>query len=271
MNYFLIAIIGIIQGLTEFFPVSSSGHLLIFREFFQLDFGDNIFFDVVLHLGTLAALGLFFQKKLKLIARGLFSGLTKGGFQDDFSIRLAFGIVLAVIPAAFIGFFLEDFISDYLRSSYLTATMLIIGAVIFWLVEKLAVPRRNLTELGFMDAIIIGFAQLLAFIPGTSRSGITIVAGLARKFRRVEAAEFSLLLSMPVIFGAGLKKFFGISDWLAVDWLAMAIGFGAAFISGYLAIKYLLKYLENHSLGLFAWYRLVIGCLIFGWLIFFGG
>lgn len=277
MNYFFSILAGIIQGLTEFLPISSSGHLVLFHEFFP-DLGlsasggklpDDLVFDVALHLGTLLALVWFFYKDIEKIFRGFFSSLANWNLANNFNQRLAWLIIIGTIPAVIAGYFFEDFISNNLRSSYLVALMFIIVAILFWLFEKYSVRQKDLQAMSKFDALLVGLAQLIALIPGVSRSGITIIAGLGRQLKREEAARFSFLLSVPVVFGAGLKKLIGLERLAAGDFFILLLGFLASAITGYFSIKYLLKYLSRHSLNIFAWYRLIIGCLILIWLTFF--
>ncbi|MFA5029287.1 MAG: undecaprenyl-diphosphatase UppP [Patescibacteria group bacterium] len=281
MQYFLAIFAGVLQGLTEFLPISSSGHLVIFHQIFKVSFiggpgageslSGDLLFDVVLHLGTLVALLVFFFRDVEKIVRGFFSSLTNWNWANNFNQRLAWLVIIGTIPAAILGFFLEDLITNYSRSAFLVAIMLIVVAVLFWIFEKYSLKQKDLQTASRWDSLIIGCAQALALIPGVSRSGITIIAGLGRKMKRIEAARFSFLLSMPIIFAAGIKKILEIDSLANVNWLILIIGFLTATVSGYLVIKYFLKYLNRHSLNIFAWYRLIIGCLILIWLIFFFG
>lgn len=269
MDYLFAMVAGIIQGLTEFLPISSSGHLVIFHDIFGFDLPDNLLFDVVLHLGTLLALVLYFYKDVERIVRGFLSSLFNWNWQNNFNQRLAWYVIIGTIPAVVAGFFLEDLIVDYARSTLVVAVMLILVGILFWLAEKYFQKFKQVQNLNIFDSIIIGIAQAIALIPGTSRSGVTIIAGMSRKFKRAEAARFSFVLSMPIVFGAGLKKILEVESLVLVDWPLLIIGFVSAAISGYLAVKYLLKYLNTHSLSVFAWYRVIIGCLILLWLMIF--
>lgn len=271
MDYFLSVLAGIIQGLTEFLPISSSGHLIVFRDIFKFNLADDLLFDVVVHWGTLLALVLFFYRDLMKIIRGFFSSLFNWNWTNNFNQRLAWLVIIGTIPAALFGYFFEDLIENQLRSSYLVALMLIGVGILFWLFERYSVKQNSLQQMNRLDSLIIGLAQTLALIPGTSRSGITIIAGLGRKLKRDEAAKFSFLLSMPIVFGAGLKKILTVSSWPDVNLLVLFLGFLSAMITGYLVIKYFLRYLAHHSLNIFAWYRLLVGVLIIIWLLFLGG
>ena len=268
MQYFFAIIAGLIQGITEFLPISSSGHLIIFHDLFRFNLPDDSFFDVMLHLGTFLALLLIFWRDIEKIIRGFFSSLFNWNWSNNYNQRLSWLVIIGIIPAIVAGYFLDDLITNNLRSDLIVAIMLIIVGVLFFVVEKKSVKNLELQSLKPKSALLIGLAQALALIPGTSRSGITIIAGLCQKMKREEAARFSFLLSMPVILGAGVKKLIDLSGWSGANWLIMLIGFAAAAISGYLTVKFLLKFLSKHSLNVFGWYRIILGLIIIVWVIF---
>jgi undecaprenyl-diphosphatase len=267
MQYVLAALAGIIQGVTEFLPISSSGHLVIFHEMFRLNLPDDSFFDVMLHLGTFLALLLLFWRDIEKIIRGFFSSLFNWNWSNNYNQRLAWLVIIGIIPAVVAGYFLDDLITNYLRSGLIVAIMLIVVGILFFVVEKKSSKNQELPSLKPKNAFIIGLAQAIALIPGTSRSGITIIAGLTQKMKREAAAKFSFLLSMPVILGAGMKKLIDVPDLSDVNWLIMLIGFVTATIFGYLAVKFLLKFLSKHSLNVFGWYRIILGIIIIVWII----
>jgi undecaprenyl-diphosphatase len=266
MNYFLSILAGIIQGLTEFLPVSSSGHLVIFHQLFNFDLADNVLFDVVLHLGTLVALLLVFYKDIEKIIRGFVSSLS-----NNYNQHLAWLVIIGTIPAALVGFFFESIIATYFRSIYVVAGALIIVAILFFIFEKYSKRQKDVSQMSKVDALVVGLAQILAFIPGASRSGITIIASMGRGLKRAEAARFSFIMAMPIIFGAGLKKVFGINHTADINIILLLLGFVSSLVSGYLVIRFLLNFFNNHSLNIFAWYRLIIGFLILIWWAFFLG
>lgn len=269
MEYLLAVIAGLIQGLTEFVPVSSSGHLVIFHDIFKFNLSDDLLFDVALHLGTFVALVVFFFKDIEKIIRGFLSSLTNWNLANNFNQRLAWLVIIGIIPAVIFGYFFEGLIIGYFRSSYWVAAMLIAVAFLFWILEKYAAKTKDMQAMTIKDSLVIGLAQVLAFIPGTSRSGITIIAGLGRKLKRESATRFSFLMSIPVVFGAGLKTLLDVDNWNDINVAVLLVGGLSAATFGYLAIKYFLKYISRHSLNIFAWYRLIIGCLILIWLMFF--
>lgn len=267
MSYILSILAGVVQGLTEFLPVSSSGHLVLFHEILNFKLPSDLAFDVMLHLGTFLALGLFFYQEIWRIIKGFISSLTNWDLKNNFDQRLAWLIIVGTIPAATIGFFFEDLLTGYFRRPVSVAMMLILVAGLIWLFEKYSSKLKQIKNLNWRDALIIGGAQVLALIPGASRSGITIVAGLGIGLTRAEAARYSFLLSAPIIFGAGMKKTIFLSHLAGVNWPVLIIGLLTATVVGYLTIKYFLRYLANHSLNIFVWYRLTIGVLALLWFL----
>lgn len=269
MDYILAIFAGAVQGLTEFLPISSSAHLLAFHEFFNFNLPDNLTFDVALHLGTLLALVVFFYREIVDLAKAFFSSLVKPNFKNDFNQRLAWLIIVGSVPAAVVGLLFDDLIDLYFHAGdgaiLVSAGMLILVAVLFLAAEKYFRPAKQLNQIDFKTAIICGLAQAVALIPGTSRSGITIIAGLSQKLNRADAAKFSFLLSLPVVAGAAAKKLTS-SFGGAIDWPLMSVGTLVAFLVGYLALKFLLKYLSNHSLNIFAYYRLALAFALLVWL-----
>ncbi|PJE58259.1 MAG: undecaprenyl-diphosphatase UppP [Candidatus Portnoybacteria bacterium CG10_big_fil_rev_8_21_14_0_10_36_7] len=268
MNYWLAIIAGVIQGLTEFLPISSSGHLILFHDVFGFNFPNELLFDVTLHLGTLLAVVIFFYRDLEKIIRGFFSSLVNWNLKNNYNQRLAWLVFIGTVPAAWAGYFFEDFITNTLRSPLIVAIALIAVGLLFFVFEKYSQRQKDLQIATPFDALIVGLAQILALIPGVSRSGITIIAGMGRRLKREEAAKFSFLISAPIIFGAAVKQLLGINSFSESDFIVLALGVLSSAITGYLVIKYLIKYLSNHSLNIFAWYRLIIGCLTLIWFFF---
>lgn len=247
------ALLGIVQGLTEFLPVSSHAHLVVGQRVLGADparFG--LPFDVAVHLGTLLAVLIYFFRTWIDLLRGLFSGRW----------RLPLLLALGTVPAIIAGLALEDAEAD-LRQIPVIVVTLVIGSIVFLVVERLATQRRDITGIGWVDAVIVGVAQAVALFPGISRSGITISAGLALGLTRVEATRFSFLLSTPVIAGAAAKT---LLDADAAAMLAhpdlVAVGIAASFVSGMAAIAFLLRFLRAHSLGWFVPYRIGLAGLL---------
>lgn len=244
-------ILGIVQGLTEFLPVSSSGHLILFPWFFGWHGDvDSLAFGVALHAGTLIALIAYFRKDLIQLAMGVSSG---GG--------MIWRIFVGCIPAGLIGVLFHDSIGE-LRYPLLVAFTLSSVALVMLIVERRFVKGRSFDEITFKDAIIIGVAQSLALIPGVSRSGITITAGLANGINREASARFSFVLSMPLVAGASLLEGYKLTKLGSVDYDLFFTGMLASAITGYLAIKFLLVFFKTYSLRIFAYYRFVLASVI---------
>jgi undecaprenyl-diphosphatase len=244
------AVLGIIQGLTEFLPVSSSGHLILTPWLFKWnDLGAT--FDVALHLGTLLALVCYFWKDwLEIIKRW-----------DE---PLLWLIAIGCVPAAIFGFLFEKYFETVFRSPLLVAIFMIGMGLLMWVAEKMGKRNKDLESINLGDTLFIGFAQVLALMPGVSRSGITMTAGLFSGVKRESAARFSFLLAMPITFGAGLLKLKHVvkEGIPANEHAAFIIGIFFAAISGFFAIKFLLKFLQNNSLYIFVWYRILFGAAI---------
>lgn len=270
MNYLLAILAGAIQGLTEFIPVSSTAHLLIFHDLIGFNLPDNLSFDAVLHLGTFVALLVFFWRDILGLVRGFFSSLTNWNLKNNAEQRLAWLIAVGSIPAGVIGFAFNDWIEEYLHEGKaaiaVVAVSLVAVAALFWLAEKYSKRTAELKDITWKQSLIIGCAQAVALIPGVSRSGITIVAGMAQKLTREDAAKFSFLLSMPVIFGAGVKSLFNLELTQEINFAVLAAGFLSSTVFGYLAVKFFLRYLNSHSLGVFAWYRVILAAVLAVWL-----
>lgn len=261
MEWLLAAAAGILQGLTEFLPVSSSGHLVLFHELFGFSFSDDVLFDIAMHLATAAALIVFFRREILRLGRGFlrtFGRRRPGGGPDG---RLAWLILAGSVPITLAGVLFDDLIETAFRSVAVVAVMLAGVAVLFFIAEKLGQRARRMEEANLGDAATVGLAQALALVPGVSRSGITIVAGLFRGFKRDEAARFSFLLSIPAVLGAGVKQAFA-ADWSRADLAGLGIGFAAAFFSGLLVLGFFLNFLGRRPLYVFAWYRIALAALL---------
>lgn len=249
-------ILGILEGLTEFIPVSSTGHLLLLGHFIGFESAGRAF-EVVIQLGAvLAVLSVYAAKLL---------GVARAAPHDPDARRFILSVLLAFVPAVFIGVMAHDFIKTVLfETPKLIAIMLIVGGVILLFVDRLAVNPKyeDATKLPLPVAIKIGFIQCLAMIPGTSRSGATIVGALAMGVSKRAAAEFSFFLSMPTMFGAFVYDLYKNRD--VIDSSAagiIAIGFIAAFISAVFVVRWLLGYVSNHGYRLFGWWRIVVGAV----------
>jgi len=263
-------IFGLVQGLTEFLPVSSSAHLILLPRFFHWN-DPGLSFDVALHLGTLLAVVSYFWKDLLEIfyiflqQLGWHNGKQSQKKIDNslYNNKIVWLLLLATIPGALVGYFLNDLAETSLRNPLiLFFTLIIFGGLLYW-ADKISLQKRNLKAITFKDAVLIGLAQALALIPGTSRSGATITAGLLLGLSRTAAARFSFLMSMPIIFGAVAFK---LPDLLEIGIGSFEIvGVIASAISGYLAIAGLMKFINKVSYKVFFWYRIVLAILV--WII----
>ncbi|MSU76212.1 undecaprenyl-diphosphatase UppP [Patescibacteria group bacterium] len=256
IDYLYAILLGIIQGLTEFLPISSTGHLAITENLLGLDqetFG--LQFDAAIQLGTTVAVIWFFKKDLWDLIRN---------WRKPKERKLLAALVLATLPALAIGVMVEKYVEGPWRSLWVIAAMLIIGGIVFLVVERVAKPRKSVAETTWLDALIIGFAQSLALVPGVSRSGSTIVAGMLLGLKRAEAARFTFLLSIPIITLAGGKKLTEIATSQTsgnrID--VTIVGLLTAMVVGYFTIKYLLKFLAHHKLDVFAYYRFALAAVI---------
>lgn len=248
-------VLGLVQGLTEFLPVSSTAHLILVSDALKLDpdkFG--LSFDVALHLGTALAVLLYFAGTWI----GLLVDVVRGRW------RLPLAIVVGTVPAAVAGVLWESAVSTTFRSAIYIVVGLLVGSAIFVLAERIGERRRRIERVGLVDAVLIGAAQAVALLPGISRSGITISAGLFRGLERGDSTRFAFLLATPIILGAGVKtlldarKLTGLTAELDV----VAIGFAVSFVSGLAAVAFMVRYLRTHSLNLFVVYRIVLAAVV---------
>lgn len=272
MSWLQVVVLSLLQGLTEFLPVSSSGHLRIFSTwFFGQDAGAS--FTAVVQLGTEAAVLVYFFTDIVRILIAWFRGVFRPEHRDDPNYRLGWYVIVGSAPIAIIGFVGKDLIRDNLRNLWITAAVLIGFSFVFLLAEKLGrqdrpVDGKSLEGLTMKDAVVMGFAQCLALIPGVSRSGGTISAGLFLDMSREAAARFSFLLAIPAVLASGL---FSLPDAFApssvgqsASGIQLLVGSAIAFVVGYAAIAWLLRFVQKHSLAWFAGYRILLGLLVMG-------
>jgi undecaprenyl-diphosphatase len=259
MNPFQAIILGIVQGLTEFIPVSSSGHLVLLPWLFGWP-EPGLAFDTVLHLGTLLAVLIVFWRDFIILAVAWLRSLVQHK-ADTPQARLAWWVVLGTLPAALLGALLEKHFEALFSAPLYVAVFLGITGLWLVLAERMGRRERQVEDLTWWQTLLVGLAQGLAIAPGISRSGATIGAGMLWGLKREAAARFSFLLAAPIIFGAGLlqlKKLLGVPG-LGRELPLLALGFLAAFITGYLCIRFLLGYLKEHRLTVFAAYCWVVG------------
>jgi len=260
--------IGIIEGITEWLPISSTGHMLIFQEFVSFDGLSQEFmdmFNVVIQLGAIMAVVVIYFKKLWPLTKQ--NG--KIGFDKD-KISLWLKIIVACIPLGVIGVLFEDAIDAVLMTAVVTAIALIFYGVLFILIEKKGLGAKARYEsvnlISYKTAIFIGLFQLLSLVPGTSRSGATIIGGMLVGTSRVAAAEFTFYLGIPVMFGASLLKVLKYildgSVFTVNEILALVLGMVTAFATSMIAIKFLIGYIKKHNFVVFGWYRIILGCIV---------
>ena len=248
-------VLGLIQGLTEFIPISSSGHLVV-AQYFLSGASEHLFLEWI-NIGTMLALIVYFWQRIMTIIEDIFVRKR---------LRLLRNILLTAIPAGIVGYFAADIIAEeaFFGSIIVVAIMSALVGVIMIVLEKLpkASPTKDGEALTIPRAIAIGIAQMIALIPGTSRSGATIIAGRLSGLSPKEAAEYSFLASLPIMMGVTLKVALHDHAYLMMHFDALLIGNIAAFVSGLLAVGFLMRYLANHSLAVFGWYRLGLSAVI---------
>lgn len=258
MNFLDALILGVLQGITEFLPISSSGHLILGENLLDLEVASLKVFDVVVHLGSLLAILIYFWRDIWMMIKSLGKFLT-GKWSDPYARLIGF-ILIGTVPAVIVGFTLEDAIDGMFRNILAVAIWMIIVGVVF-LIGEWFHKRGKTGEMKWWKALIIGCVQALALIPGVSRSGSTIVAGLFQGINRVEAARFSFLLGTPAIAGAGLLTAIKIpaNGGINIDLLPLVVGFFSSFLFGLLSVHFLMKFLKKHSLKVFAVYLILLG------------
>jgi undecaprenyl-diphosphatase len=258
-------IMGIVQGLTEFLPVSSSGHLIIVPYLLGIDdpFITSLEFSVILHIGTLVALLIYFRAEWLRLVPAFFALVRDRSLAGDPDRRLAALLAVATVPALVLGFLLND-VETLVRNVGLVAVMLVVGGAILWLAERVGSRRRMALDLSFGQAIAIGGAQAIALIPGISRSGISISAGLFAGLKRDEAARFSFLMATPITAAAAAYEVLKVVRGESVAFQAgpMAAGLVASFVFGLLAIAILLRFLRTRSTDIFVLYRVILAAVV---------
>ena len=292
LEWLKVILLGIVEGITEWLPISSTGHLILVNEFVKLQQSDAFMemFNVVIQLGAiLSVVVLYFQKLWPFHTRkcapekSVFANASANGaiawsqrFMTNYfhmdKIVLWIKIVVSCVPAMLIGLPLDDWMEEHLHNYFVVALMLIVYGVLFIIIENYNKKRKpticSLKEITFQDALIIGIFQVLSLIPGTSRSGATIIGGILIGASRELAAEYTFFLAIPVMFGASFIKLlkFGLS-FTAVEVSVLLIGMVVAFVVSILAIKFLMGYIKKHDFKVFGWYRIILGVLV---LLYFG-
>ena len=271
LEFFKVVILGIVEGITEWLPISSTGHLILVEEFVKLDANKAFeeMFNVVIQLGAILAVVVLYFHKLNPFSP------KKTSKQKKQTMTLWMKVVVACIPAAVLGILFDDWMDEHFHNYVVVSIMLIVYGVLFIVVEnwnKKSKPSVvELSELTYKTALLIGAFQVLSLIPGTSRSGATIIGALLLGVSRYVAAEFTFFLAIPVMFGASaikLLKFFKEGAGISGTEIAMlGIGCGVAFIVSVIAIKFLMGYIKKHDFKVFGWYRIILGTLVLGYFL----
>ena len=261
MSWLEAIVLGLVQGLTEFLPISSSGHVRIVPAFFGWE-DPGAAFTAVIQLGTMAAVLVYFRADLLAIARAWLRELRVPWREASHEAKLGWFIALGTIPISIFGFAFSDQIESGARDLYLIGTALILFSFVMLAAEWVGKRQREITDINERDGLFIGFAQALALIPGVSRSGATISAGLLRGFDRTAAARYSFLLSVPAVVLSGLFELRDLGEGDSASASATVIATLMAFASGYAAIAWLLRYLATHTLTVFVAYRIPLGVLV---------
>lgn len=265
MNYLDAVILGIVEGLTEFLPVSSTGHLTIVEKMLGLDVADPAVtgYTAVIQMGAIAAVIVYFARDIWVIARAWGLGLVKPEYRGHLDHRMGWYVIAGTIPVGIAGLLLKDVITGDLRSLWVVAIGLIGWSAVMWMAEWLASQTRRERDLTITDALVVGVVQIASLVPGVSRSGATISAGLLRGLDRVSATKLSFFLSIPALLAAGL---FELKDALGGD-----IGVGVtvvgtlvSFVVAYAAIAWLLRFVAGHSIAWFVPYRVALGVVLLG-------
>lgn len=264
-------ILGVVEGLTEWLPISSTGHMILVDEFIKLDVSKNFMdmFLVVIQLGAILAVVAMNFNRLNPFSP------YKSRLEKKQTFQLWYKVILACIPAAVIGLAFNDFMEENFMTAEVVAGALIFYGIIFIVVEnfnRYRNPRvRSLEQLDYKTALIIGLFQVLSLVPGTSRSGSTIIGGILFGTSRVVAAEFTFFLAIPVMFGASFLKLmkFGF-DFTGSELVILFVGMVTAFIVSILSITFLLRYIKKNDFTAFGWYRIILGIIVLGWLFFVG-
>ena len=256
-------ILALVEGITEFLPVSSTGHMIMARELLALDVPPGHVFEIVIQFGAILSVCVIYFEYLW--------NVTKAVPVNPNAQRFAVGLIIAFLPAAILGVLLSDYITTYLFSNWVVALMMVVGGVAILFIERMVkIPQYYAVEDFPLSLYLkIGLCQCLALVPGVSRSGATIMGSLLMKVERGAAAEFSFFLAIPTMLGASVYSLYKHwSDLHTSDFMVLAIGFVVAYISAYYVAKLFISFVSNHGFGVFAWYRIVVGSMLLGYLTF---
>lgn len=261
MSWLQVVVLSIVQGLTEFLPISSSGHLaIVSRVFFHGDAGAS--FTAVSQLGTEAAVLVFFARDIARILKAWFDGLLVRAHRDNVDYRLGWYVIIGSIPIGVLGFLFKDVIRTEVRNLWVVATAMLVFSAVIAVAEYFSKQDRHADQLTWRDGVFVGVAQCLALVPGVSRSGATISAGLVRGLDRPLAARFGFLLAIPAVFASGLfslpDAFHPVSEGMSATGAQLAVSVVITFVIGYAAVAWLLRFLNNHAMYWFVGYRVIL-------------
>ena len=253
LQYFLI---GIIQGVTEFLPISSSGHLVVFAQLTNWE-DQGLFTDIAVHFGTLFAVIIYLRKDIYYFFTNIFQFKI---FED----QIIFKIILATLPAIILGYFIYDYVSLYFRSIQLIALSSIVFAIILFFADRVKMESKGWNRVTYIEALIVGLFQVLAFIPGASRAGVTITGARLLGYDRVNAARFSMILSIPIIFASMTLSLINVlnEEYVAVNLYQSFFASLVAFITALLSIMFLMRFIKKANFNIFIIYRIVLGIIL---------
>ncbi len=269
MDYLQAVILGIVEGLTEFLPVSSTGHLTITEKILGLQIDDKgvTAYTAVIQMGAILAVLLYFRADIARIAVAWLRGLVKPEYRGTFDHRFGWYIIVGTVPIGIVGFAGKDLVSGSLRSLWWVGAGLVVWSAVMWLAERNPAQERTERELTMTDALVVGAVQCVALVPGVSRSGATISAGLFRGLDRVTATRLSFFLSIPALTAAGLYELKDVSG-SGIGAGQTIVGTAVSFVVAYAAIAWLLRFVAHHSIAWFVPYRVVLGLTVLGLLAF---
>lgn len=261
MDVFNSIALGLLQGITEFLPVSSSGHLVLLHSLLG-DSQNGLAFDAILQLATVMAVIIYFRRDLMTLMNAVLRKLSRQPVNEK-EITLAYALMVGTVPAVILGLLLESYMETIFRNPLLVAGVLVIGSILFMYAEWHYMTHKREEKMTMVKGLKIGFFQCLALVPGMSRSGASIVGGMLLGLNRIEAARFSFLLAIPIIAGSGLKKLLDLmmsTD--TVNWSGLALAAVVAFLAGLFAIHFMLSFVRRHTLWSFIWYRILLATVV---------
>jgi len=270
MSFWHALLLGIVEGVTEFLPVSSTAHLTIVSRLLGYPIDDRgvTAFTAVIQVGAILAVVLYFWKDIVRLVKAFFRGLTNPA-ERGLEWREALVVIIGSVPIGIVGFLLQDVITGPLRSLWVVVAGLVLWSIVMWLAERYGAQNRTEQDMNYKDAAIIGATQCLALVPGVSRSGATISAGLFRGLDRVAATRIAFLLSIPALMGGGIYEALGSRQDIAdsVGWGATGVATVVSFVVALAAIAWLLRLVARHSIAVFIWWRLIVAAIVAGLLV----